>query len=172
VRFRGRFNGAAHRLDWFESIRITFGDPSMRLSSAVRAVLLALALFSASTVARADEGQVTLVIFKAGWFVGGSVGEGVLTFHDQVYALTAGGLDGGLVFGGSQTTLQGVVRNIRHASDITGVYAAAGVGVTLGAGVRGIVLTNPNGAVLELSGKQLGLMANVDLSGLAISLKQ
>jgi hypothetical protein len=38
--------------------------------------------------------------------------------------------------------------------------------------VRGIVLTNPNGAILELSGKQLGLMANADLSGLAIALKE
>ncbi len=144
----------------------------MRLSSAARAALLALALFAGSSAARADEGAVTLVIFKAGWFVGGSAGQGVLTFHDETYALTAGGIDGGLVFGGSQTTLQGKVRNIRQASDITGVYAAAGAGVTFGAGVRGIVLTNPNGAVLELSGKQLGLMANIDLSGLAISLKQ
>ena len=144
----------------------------MRLSSAARAALLALALFAGPAAARADEGQVTLVIFKAGWFIGGSAGKGVLTFHDQTYALTAGGLDGGLVFGGSQTTLQGRVRNIRQTSDISGIYAAAGVGVTFGAGVRGIVLTNPNGAILELSGKQLGLMANVDLSGLAISLKQ
>ncbi len=144
----------------------------MKLSSAARAALLALALFAGSSSAKADEGAVTLVIFKAGWFVGGSAGSGVLTFHDQTYALSAGGIDGGLVFGGSQTTLQGRVRNIRQASDITGVYAAAGVGVTFGAGVRGIVLTNPNGAILELSGKQLGLMANVDLSGLAITLKQ
>ena len=144
----------------------------MSLSSAVRAALVVLALCAGSSAARADEGQVTLVIFKAGWFVGGSAGSGVLTFHDQTYALSAGGIDGGLVFGGSQTTLQGRVRNIRQASDIAGVYAAAGVGVTFGAGVRGIVLTNPNGAILELSGKQLGLMANVDLSGLAITLKQ
>jgi hypothetical protein len=144
----------------------------MRLSSAARAVLTALALFAGLSGAKADDGQVTLVIFKAGWFVGGSAGQGVLTFHDQTYALTAGGIDGGLVFGGSQTTLQGWVRNIRRPEDINGVYAAAGAGVTFGAGVRGIVLTNPNGAVLELSGKQLGLMANVDLSGLAISLKQ
>ena len=144
----------------------------MRLSSVARAVLFALALFAGSSVAKADEGQVTLVIFKAGWFVGGSAGQGVLTFHGQTYALTAGGLDGGLVFGGSQTTLQGKVKNIRRPQDINGVYAAAGVGVTLGTGVRGIVLTNPNGAILELSGKQLGLMANVDFSGLAISLKQ
>jgi len=144
----------------------------MRLSSAARAALLVFALFAGSSAAKADEGQVTLVIFKAGWFVGGSAGQGVLTFHGQTYALTAGGLDGGLVFGGSQTTLQGRVKNIRRPQDINGVYAAAGVGVTLGTGVRGIVLTNPNGAVLELGGKQLGLMANVDLSGLAISVKQ
>ena len=144
----------------------------MRLSSAVGAALVALALLAGPSAARADEGQVTLIIFKAGWFVGGSAGQGVLTFHGQTYALTAGGLDGGLVFGGSQTTLQGKVKNIRRPQDINGVYAAAGVGVTLGTGVRGIVLTNPNGAVLELGGKQLGLMANVDLSGLAISVKQ
>jgi hypothetical protein len=37
--------------------------------------------------------------------------------------------------------------------------------------VRGIVLTNEKGAVLELSGRQTGLMVNADLSGLAISLR-
>ena len=144
----------------------------MRLSSAARAVLFVLALFAGPSAARADEGAVTLVIFKAGWFVGGSVGSGVVTFHGKTYGLSAGGLDGGLVFGGSQTTLSGRVRNIRRAEDIAGVYGAAGAGVAFGGGVRGIVLTNQNGAILELSGKQLGLMANIDLSGLAITLKQ
>ena len=32
-------------------------------------------------------------------------------------------------------------------------------------------LTNQKGAVLELSGRQVGLMTNADLSGLAITLK-
>ena len=145
---------------------------SSGLSSAVHAALLAFALLAAPSAASADEGLVTLIIFKAGWVFGGSAGSGVLTFHGKTYALRTGGLDYGLVFGGSQTTLQGRVRNIHKASDIAGVYAAAGAGVAIGAGVRGILLTNPNGAVLELSGKQLGLMANVDLSGLAISLKE
>jgi hypothetical protein len=144
----------------------------MKISSAVRAALLMLALLAGPSPARADEGHVTLIIFKAGWIVGGSVGKGVLMFHGHPYALTAGGLDYGLVFGGSQTTLEGRVRNIRQPQDIAGVYAAAGAGVTFGAGVRGIVLTNQNGAILELGGKQLGVMANVDLSGLAITLKQ
>ena len=144
----------------------------MRLSSAARAVLFVLALFAGSSAARADEGAVTLIIFKGGWFFGGSVSNGVMTFHGQTYGLSAGGIDYGLVFGGSQTTLNGRIHNIRRAEDIAGVYVAAGAGVALGAGVRGIVLTNPNGAILELSGKQLGLIANLDLSGLAITLKQ
>ena len=144
----------------------------MRLSSAARAVLFVLALLAGPSAARADEGAVTLVIFKAGWIFGGSAGTGVLTFHGRTYGLSAGGIDYGLVFGGSQTTLNGRVRNIRRAEDIASVYAAAGAGVAFGAGVRGIVLTNQNGAILELSGKQLGLIANLDLSGLAISLKQ
>jgi hypothetical protein len=143
----------------------------MRLSSAARAALLVLALLAAPPLARADEGAVTLVIFKAGWIFGGSAGSGVMTFHGQTYGLSAGGLDYGLVFGGSQTTLQGRVRNIRRPQDIAGIYGAAGAGVAFGAGVRGIVLTNQNGAILELSGKQLGLIANLDLSGLAITLK-
>jgi hypothetical protein len=33
------------------------------------------------------------------------------------------------------------------------------------------VLTNQKGAVLELSGYQTGMMANADLSGLAITLR-
>jgi hypothetical protein len=144
----------------------------MRLSSAARAALFALALLAGPSTARAAEGTVTLIIFKAGWFLGGSAGSGVMTFHGQTYGLSAGGIDGGLVFGGSQTTLSGRVRNIRRAQDIAGVYGAAGAGLAIGSGVRGIVLTNQNGAILELSGKQLGLIANLDLSGLAISLKQ
>ena len=144
----------------------------MRVSPAVCAALLALALLTGPSPARADEGLVTLVIFKAGWIVGGSAGKGVLMFHGRPYALTTGGIDYGLVFGGSETTLEGRVRNIRRPQDIAGIYAAAGAGVTFGAGVRGIVLTNQNGAILELGGKQLGVMANVDLSGLAITIKE
>ena len=34
-----------------------------------------------------------------------------------------------------------------------------------------IVLTNNKGAVLQLQGRQVGLMANADLSGLAISIQ-
>jgi hypothetical protein len=112
-----------------------------------------------------------LTIFKGGWIIGGSAGHGTLTFRGKSYPLSVGGLDYGLVFGGSKTVLRGQVKNISKPSDVAGVYAAAGAGLAVGKGVRAIVLTNPKGAVLELSGKQVGLMANADLSGLAITMK-
>jgi hypothetical protein len=143
----------------------------MKFSSAIRAALVALIAFAGVTAAWADEGFVSLTIYKAGWIIGGSGGGGVLTFQGRRYPLSAGGLDYGLVFGGSKTMLRGRVSNIYRASDVAGVYGAAGAGLAVGGGARAIVLTNQKGAVLELSGQQVGLMANVDLSGLAITLK-
>jgi len=144
----------------------------MKLPSVLRA-LLAFTVFAGLGLssARADEGFVTLTIWKAGWIIGGSGGGGWLSFHGRNYPLATGGLDYGLVFSGSRTVLQGRVHNIWRPSDVAGVYAAAGAGLAIGAGARAIVLTNQKGAVLELSGTQVGLLANADLSGLAITMR-
>ena len=144
----------------------------MKISSVIRVALLALVSIAGSSLpSYADGGTVSLVIYKAGWVIGGSGGGGVLNFHGRSYALSTGGLDYGLVFGGSKTVLHGTVSNIYRPSDVAGVYAAAGAGIAVGRGARAIVLTNQKGAVLNLSGHQVGLMANADLSGLAITLK-
>jgi hypothetical protein len=146
----------------------------MPFSSTMRAALIALTAFvgvALSSAAQAESGTVSLVIYKAGWIIGGSGGSGTLTFRGRTYALSSGGLDYGLVFGGSKTVLRGRVNNINRPSDVAGVYGAAGAGIAVGSGARAIVLTNQKGAVLELSGRQTGLMANADLSGLAITLK-
>jgi hypothetical protein len=146
----------------------------MKSSSAIRVALLALTAIACATLpsaAFADGGTVSLVIYKAGWIIGGSGGGGTLNFRGRSYPLSTGGLDYGLVFGGSKTVLHGTVSNINRPSDVAGVYAAAGAGIAVGRGARAIVLTNQKGAVLELSGHQTGLMANADLSGLAITLK-
>jgi len=146
----------------------------MKMSSAIRVALLALTAFAGtvlSSASHADEGSVSLTIYKAGWIIGGSGGGGVLNFRGRRYGLSTGGLDYGLVFGGSKTVLHGRVSNIYRPSDVAGVYGAAGAGLAVGGGARAIVLTNQKGAVLELTGQQVGLMANADLSGLAITLK-
>lgn len=144
----------------------------MKSFSAIRTALIALvAIFGLSSASHADSGTVTLTIYKAGWIIGGSGGSGTLHFRGRRYPLSTGGLDYGLVFGGSKTVLHGRVRNIDRPSDVAGVYGAAGAGLAVGSGARAIVLTNQKGAVLELTGRQVGLMANADLSGLAITLK-
>ncbi len=144
----------------------------MKLTSALRVALLALtALIGVASPSHADSGTVQLTVYKGGWIIGGSGGGGVLTFHGRSYPLSVGGIDYGLVFGGSRSVLRGRVSNIRQPSDVAGVYGAAGAGLAIGGGARAIVLTNQKGAVLELAGRQIGLMANADLSGLAITLK-
>ena len=77
----------------------------------------------------------------------------------------------GFTFGASAIDFVGTVSNIRRASDVNGVYAAAGAGAAVGTGAGAIVLTNQNGAVLTLSGRQAGLIVAADLNGLAISLR-
>jgi hypothetical protein len=146
----------------------------MRYFSRIRVGLIALtSLLGASifSVAHADSGTVVIRVVKAGWFVGGSGGGGTLVFHRRKYPLSYGGLSAGLVFGVSEMRLAGRVSHISRPSDVAGVYGAFGAGAAVGIGVGAIVLTNEKGAVLELEGRQVGLMLNVDLSGLAISLE-
>jgi hypothetical protein len=146
----------------------------MRCSPGFRAALLALfALTGAgsSSSAPADSGSIQLWELKGGWFIGASGGGGTLYFHGRRYPLSIGGLSAGLVFGASETRLYGRVSNIRYPSDVAGVYGGAGAGAALLVGARAIVLRNEKGAVLTLSGRQVGLIANADLSGLAISLR-
>jgi hypothetical protein len=145
----------------------------MRVPAIFHTIIVALiVLFGAGLrPAEADNGTIVLTVYKAGWIIGGSGGYGTLTFRGKSYPLSVGGIDYGLVFGGSKTVLRGRVSNIGRASDVAGVYGAAGAGLAIGRGARAIVLANQKGAVLELEGRQVGLMANADLSGLAITMK-
>ncbi len=147
----------------------------MQISSGFRAAavaVLTLAGASTASAAYADSGTIRFSVYKAAFFVGGSGGEGTLTFHGRRYPISIGGISGGLAFGASKTYFQGTVRHIRRASDVTGVYGAAGGGGALGKGAQVIVMTNDKGAQLELTGRQVGLQVNADLSGMSIGLKR
>jgi opacity protein-like surface antigen len=150
-------------------------DINMRLSSVIRSAFVALvAVVGASVIssaAFADVGSVRLRILKGGWVIGASGGSGVLTFQGRNYPLSVGGLSVGFTFGAAETRLVGRVRNINRPSDVAGVYGAGGAGAAVGLGAGVIVLTNEKGAILELSGRQAGLMVNADLSGLVLSVR-
>jgi len=143
-------------------------SPGFR-SAAVAAI--AAAGIGLAGAAHADSGSIRFSVYKAAFFVGGSGGEGTLSFHGRRYPVSIGGISGGLAFGASKTYFHGRVSHIRRVSDVTGVYGAVGGGGTIGRGAQVIVMTNGKGAQLELTGKQIGLQVNADLSGLAITVK-
>jgi len=146
----------------------------MRLSSAIRAALIALTVTGAgfATAAYADGGSIRFNVLKAGIVIGGSGGTGTLVFHGRRFPLVIGGVSYGFTFGASATDFVGTVSNIRSPADVNGVYAAAGAGAAVGpAGGGAIVLTNQNGAVLTLSGRQAGLIVAADLNGLVITIR-
>ena len=138
----------------------------MHRSTGFRAALMALAVaFTTGALAgaaRADSGSISFRVLKGGWVIGASGGSGTLVFHGQRFPISIGGLSYGFVFGASETFFHGTVSNIRSPYDVSGIY---------GAGAQAIVLTNEKGAVLTLTGQQVGLQINVDLSGLSISVR-
>lgn len=144
----------------------------MRLSS-IRAALIALTVTGTglATAAYADGGSIRFNVIKAGFVVGGSGGSGTLLFHGRRYPLAIGGVSYGFTFGASATDFVGTVSNIRRPTDVNGIYAAAGGGIAVGPGAGALILTNQNGAVLTLSGRQAGLIVAADLNGLVISLR-
>ena len=72
----------------------------MKLLSGMRAGLLAIAaLVATASIANAEDGTIRIRIFKAGFIIGGSAGEGVLTFQGRSYPLSIGGLSYGFTFG-------------------------------------------------------------------------
>ena len=146
----------------------------MRFSSVFRVGLVAFfALLFAGvwSPAGAQTGSVRLEFIKAGWFVGGSVGSGTLSYQGRTYPLNIGGLSAGLTFGASKTTLVGTARNLRTAADITGTYVAVGAGAAVAGGARAIELQNGRGVVLSLSGATAGLSFDLDLSGMEITFR-
>ncbi len=146
----------------------------MRISYGFRTALIALTAMAGvglSSAAYADSGSIRFNVVKAGFVIGGSGGSGTLTFHGQSYPVSIGGISYGFTFGASETRFHGTVSHIRQPSDVAGVYAAAAAGAALGVGAQGIVLTNEKGAVLTLSGRQVGAIVSADLNGLAVSIR-
>jgi len=96
----------------------------MRLSSAVRAVLIALTVTGGfGTAAYADAGRIRFNVLKAGFVIGGSAGSGTLLFHGRRYPFSTGGVSYGFTFGASATDFVGTVSNIRTPSDVNGSMA-------------------------------------------------
>jgi hypothetical protein len=132
----------------------------------------ALAALGFTSAAQAETCTIQFSVVKAGWVLGASGGSGRLRCHGHTYPISIGGLSYGIMIGASHTSYHGHVSHIHQASDVAGVYGAAGAGAAVGMGAQFITLRNEKGAVLTLAGHQVGLQVNADLSGLSVSMGQ
>ena len=146
----------------------------MSCSTRLRATLAAtvmLAGIGLSSTAQAETCSISFTAIKAGWVIGGSGGSGALRCGGRTYPLSIGGLSYGIMFGASETRFTGTATFRGSPYNVAGVYGAGGVGGAAGRGAQVMVLTNNKGTTLSLTGRQVGLQINADLSGLAISMR-
>jgi hypothetical protein len=129
---------------------------------------LATAAFVAP--AEAATGQVALHIASAGFIFGVTGGSGTLTFRGQQFPLSVGGIRAGALIGISAADLVGTASNLHAPGDIAGIYSAIGAGLSVAGGRTAAQLSNANGVVLRLRGRQVGFSFSIDLAGMSISL--
>jgi hypothetical protein len=120
--------------------------------------------------AEAATGSVSLHIASAGFIFGVTGGSGTLTFRGHQYPLRIGGISAGALIGASATDLVGTASNLHAPGDIAGIYSAIGAGMAVAGGRSATQLSNANGVVLRLRGRQVGFSFSIDLSGMSISL--
>jgi hypothetical protein len=130
-----------------------------------------LAALAFTSAAQAGSCAISFTVIKAGFVVGGQGGSGTLRCPGRNYRISIGGLSYGIMIGASETRFSGTATFPGSPRDVAGVYGAGGVGGAVGRGAQAIVLANPKGAVLTLTGYQRGLQINADLAGLAITMR-
>jgi len=144
------------------------------LSRAVKGAAAMLAasfmLIAAALPSYADSGTVRFRVVKAGFIFGAGGGSGTLVFHGRSYPLSIGGLSVGTI-GAASADVVGRAHNLRRPQDIAGTYTAVGAGVAIAGGGTAARLRNANGVVMELRGRQVGLEASLNLSGITVSMR-
>jgi lipid-binding SYLF domain-containing protein len=130
----------------------------------------ALAVGAPLAPAEAATGSIAIQIASAGFIFGATIGNGTLRFQGTDFRLRIGGVSAGAIIGASATDLVGTAYHLRQPADINGIYSAIGAGMSVAGGRSVAQLSNAQGVLLKLHGRQMGLMFSIDLSGMSIAL--
>jgi hypothetical protein len=123
---------------------------------------------------RVPAGLVSLNLKSVGLVVGGSSGDGVLSFQGRDYPFTISGVNLGDV-GVSSFQGAGKVYELKNASDFSGNYVGSGAAFAVGGGQGELSMRNAKGVtivVLANEGKESGTRISLGASGINIKLKQ
>lgn len=108
----------------------------------------------------APVGQITFTATSVGVGATMSWGQGWLTFKGKSYPIKVDGL--GLVgVGLSRVRAHGKVYNLKKPRDLAGTYAEASAGIAIVGGVKGFLVKNKEGVVIELFAEQTGVNFNL-----------
>jgi hypothetical protein len=142
------------------------------IGAAATLIVAAASMLFVNLAVAAPSGTIEFTLYKAGFIVGGSGGNGTLKFKGKQYPVSIGGVSLGATIGASKAELIGEVYNLKEPSDIEGTYTAGQAGVAAAGGVKVFDLKNSKGVELKVKGKQIGLEIALDLNGMEVSLKK
>lgn len=137
---------------------------------------LAITLVFAVSLAGAEEkplypvGTIQLEATSIAAGIGINWGSGTFAFEGKTYPVSVQGLTVGAV-GISKLSATGDVYNLKSASDISGTYVAAGMGIAIAGGVKGLLARNDKGVVIDLRASQAGVSLNLGPEGFTIKMK-
>jgi hypothetical protein len=123
---------------------------------------------------RVPSGLVSLNLKSVGLVVGGSSGEGVLSYHGRDYPFTISGVNLGDV-GVSNFQGAGKVYDLKSVGDFSGNYAGSEATFAVRGGLGELSMRNGRGVtivVLANEGKESGTRISLGASGVNIKLKQ
>ncbi len=134
----------------------------------VLALVLAFALAATTVLADEPSGTLSIELKSVSAVMGGSWGDGVLTFQGKTYTFKVKGLKV-LSVGVKKTSLNGDVYKLAQATDLAGTYQkAAPAGFTFIKGEKGLVVQNDKGVVINIAGTKKGLDVDLITKGLII----
>lgn len=139
-------------------------------------VLLATSLLAGGLALAADVeqpvGAVSIEEKQFGLILGGSTGDGTLTFQGKEYPFKLKGLSAGLNVGISKMSAAGEVYRLNDIAKFPGTYTKFDASIALGGGVGGLRLQNENGVIMNLRSRTQGLDLNLGkVTGLVVTME-
>jgi hypothetical protein len=147
----------------------------MEKCSGLRRTLIGLAVlvFTAAPTWAADDaiGKVSVEIMSVGVGLGGSWGNGVLQYRGHDYPFTITGFSIGEV-GAVKVVGRGEVYDLHRVEDFDGVFMAAMVGATVGAGAGAAAMQNQNKVRMVWTAANQGVSFSHANSGMRVRLTE
>ncbi|HCK80714.1 MAG TPA: DUF1134 domain-containing protein [Candidatus Competibacteraceae bacterium] len=122
-------------------------------------------------VDRAPSGTVVIDENQFGLIIGGSTGEGTLTYKGKKHPFKINGITVGATAGAAKVRATGNVYHLNDLSQFSGHYTELNANVAAArSGTGGIRLSNSNGVVMDLQADAEGLQLNLGVGGVKVTM--